>query len=247
MTGTILQIRLGTMRLNKFLAHSGVASRRKCDDLIKMGQVKVNGEQTYNFGQRIQDDDCVTLNGQIINPIKERIGYLFHKPKGVLSTVTDDRKRKTVMDFFDVDVRLFPVGRLDRDTTGVLLVTNDGDLANHLTHPKYEVEKIYIAVTDKDVPKADYTNVKKGIRLDDGKLARAVITRLEKLNKKYYWKIVLTEGKKREVKRIFAELGCKTLQLHRESFADIRLGNLKPGKYRRLKKIEVEKLLNVGK
>lgn len=235
------------MRLNKFLAHSGVASRRKCDDLIKNGLVKVNGEQTYNFGLQVNDEDCVTVRGQIINPEKDRVGYLFHKPKGVLSTVTDDRKRKTVMDFFDVDVRLFPVGRLDRDTTGVLLVTNDGDLANQLTHPKYEVEKVYLAVTDKDVPKADYKNVKRGIRLDDGKLAKAVITRLEKLNKKYYWKIVLTEGKKREVKRIFTELGCKTLQLHRESFADIRLGNLKPGKYRRLKKFEVEKLLKAGK
>lgn len=234
------------MRLNKFLAHAGVASRRKCDDLIKLGLVKINGERTFNFGLSINDDDCVTVKGQIINPVKERIGYIFNKPKGVISTVSDDRDRKTVMDFFDENVRLFPIGRLDRDTTGVLLVTNDGDLANRLTHPRFEVEKVYLAVTDKDIPKQEFIKVRKGIRLEDGSLAKAEIMRLEKQNKKYYWKIILREGKKREVKRIFSEFGCKTLYLHRESFANIRLGKLKPGKYRKLKKSEMKNLQNIG-
>ena len=232
------------MRLNKFLSHAGVASRRKCDDFIKMGYVKVNGELTYNYGLRITDDDVVTLKGKIVNPEKEKIVFLFNKPKGVVTTVKDENKRKTVMDFFDSDVRLFPIGRLDRDTTGVLLITNDGDLANKLTHPKYQVEKVYIAVTDRDILKHDYIKVKNGLKLDDGSIAKAMITRLEKYKKIFFWKVVLREGKKREVKRIFTELGCKTLQLHRESFANIKLGKLKIGKYRRLKKNEIISLIN---
>ena len=229
------------MRLNKFLAHAGVASRRKCDDLISRGFVSINNKICLDYSYKVTNDDCVRVNKEIVNLNNEKIVYVLNKPKGVISTVSDDRNRATVIDFLPKKHRLFPIGRLDRDTTGVLLISNDGELSNKLTHPSYSVEKIYIATTYVNVNKSKLYNVRNGIKLDDGSIAYAKILFIKKLKKKFIWKIFLKEGKKREIKRIFISLGSKIIDLHRESFAGIKIGNLKPGKYRRLKKHEIPK------
>ncbi|MAJ44244.1 MAG: pseudouridine synthase [Candidatus Marinimicrobia bacterium] len=230
------------MRLNKFLAHAGVASRRKCDEIIASGKVKINDEICTNFSFRVTDEDCVRVKGEIINLKNEKVVYLFNKPKGVISSVTDDRNRTTVMDYLPNEERLFPIGRLDRDTTGVLLISNDGELANKLTHPRYEIEKVYTASTYTDITKNNLQKLKNGIQLEDGTIARGKIFFLRKSGKKYFWMITLKEGKKREVKRIITAIGSKVVDLHRESFAGLSLGNLKVGKYRRLKKSEIPKV-----
>ena len=230
------------MRLNKFLAHAGIASRRKSDNIIASGKVKINDQICTDFSYKVTDDDCVRVGGEIVNLKNEKIVYLFHKPLGVISSVTDDRNRTTVMDFLPLEERLFPIGRLDRDTTGVLLISNDGELANKLTHPRYGIEKVYIASTYTEIQKNVLLKLKHGIQLEDGTIARGEIFFLRKSGKKYLWKIILKEGKKREVKRIIKVMGSKVIDLHRESFAGITLQNLKPGKYRRLKKKEIPKI-----
>lgn len=230
------------MRLNKFLAHAGIASRRKCDDIIASGKVKINDEICTDFSYKVTDYDCVRVGGEIVNLKSEKIVYLFHKPKGVITSVTDDRQRTTVMDFLPPEERLFPIGRLDRDTTGVLLISNDGELANKLTHPRYGIEKVYIASTYTEIPKNDLLKLKNGIQLEDGAIARGKMFFLRKSGKKYFWQIILKEGKKREVKRIITAMGSKVVDLHRESFAGLTIGNLKSGKYRRLKKAEIPKV-----
>ena len=235
------------MRLNKFLAHAGVASRRKCDDIISSGKVKVNDAICLDFSLQITDDDCVRVSGEIVNLNKEKVVYLLNKPKGIISSVTDDRNRPTVMDFLPPEERLFPVGRLDRDTTGVLLITNDGELANRLTHPRYGVEKIYIAVTFTEILRNEYLKLKTGIRLEEGGIARGKIELLNKTSKRYIWQVTLKEGKKREVKRIFIALGSKVVELHRETFAGLGTGQLKLGKFRKLKKKEILDLYRFNK
>ena len=235
------------MRLNKFLAHAGIASRRKCDDIISSGKVKVNDVICMDFSKQITDDDCVRVGGEIVNLNKEKLVYILNKPKGVISSVTDDRNRTTVMDFLPYEEKLFPIGRLDRDTTGVLLITNDGELANRLTHPRYGVEKKYIAVTYKDIPKENYSKLKNGIRLEDGAIAKGKIEIINRTSKKCVWLVTLKEGKKREVKRIFTALESRVMELHRESFGNLNTGKLKPGKFRKLKKVEIENLYNLSK
>jgi len=234
------------MRLNKFLAHAGIASRRKCDDIISSGKVKINDAICLDFSYQVTDDDCVRVSGEIVNVKSEKIVYLLNKPKGVISSVTDDRNRTTVMDFLPLEERLFPIGRLDRDTTGVLLITNDGELANRLTHPRYGVEKKYIAVTNIDIPRQEYMKLKTGIKLEEGGVARGEIQFLNKMGKRFVWQVTLKEGKKREVKRIFLALGSRVIDLHREIFAGLGIGKLKQGKFRKLKKVEIQGLYRLS-
>ena len=235
------------MRLNKFLAHAGIASRRKCDEIISSGKVKVNDEICKDFSYQVTDDDCVRVSGEIVNFKNDKVVYLLNKPKGVISSVTDDRNRTTVMDFLPLEDRLFPIGRLDRDTTGVLLVTNDGELANRLTHPRYGVKKEYIATSYIDIAKNDYSRLKSGIKLEDNSIAKGDMKFINKIGKKYFWIVTLKEGKKREVKRIFTALESKAIELHRESFAGLTPGKLKTGKFRKLKKVEIQVLYNLSK
>ncbi len=217
------------MRLNKFLAKAGIASRRKCDELIEAGKVTINGKIQKSFSYDVTDNDIVFFNKNYVNLIFEPIVYLFNKPKGVISTVSDPEKRKTVLDYFPVTQRLFPVGRLDRDTTGVLLVTNDGDLAHRLMHPKFHIERIYIAETKIPIANKDLIRISNGINLENGQKVTGKITLKKKHFKKFIYEIILHEGKNREVKRIFTEFGSRVDSLHRKSFAGFELGNLKPG------------------
>ena len=228
------------MRLNKYIAKAGVTSRRKADLLIQEGLIHINGKVVTNFGYQINDDDIVTYKGKILSPDLDVV-YILHKPKGYVCSNSDKHNKKTVFDLIDSDSRLFTVGRLDRDTTGILLITNNGDLSYKLTHPKHEVEKKYYATSKVDIDNKNLTKIKKGFCLDDGVFMRAHFNRLGKEDGRILWDIVLTEGKNREIKRIFNHFDSKILTLHRYRFANIELKSLKVGNYRKLNKKEIFK------
>ena len=232
------------MRLNKYIAKAGVASRRKADILIEDGLIKINGEVVTNFGFQLNDDDIVTYQGKVISPESDVL-YVLNKPRGYVCSNLDKHNKKNVFELIDSDSRLFTVGRLDRDTTGVLLITNNGDLSYQLTHPKHGIEKKYYITSIKDIDNKNIPELKKGIRLDDGIFVKANLKRLYKEDGKIFWDISLTEGKNREIKRIFKHFNSKVISLHRYKFANIELKSLKIGDYRKLNKREFDKIRKI--
>ena len=230
------------MRLNKFLARTGQASRRKCDELIESGKVIINGQIIKNFAYQVDPEDVIVCDGDPIDSIPKSRVYLVNKIKGYISTSSDPHGRKKVIDLIKTTDRLFTVGRLDRDTTGAILVTNNGELANNLTHPKNHVEKVYLAASQIDIPYSKYKALFKGLKLDKGTIAHGKIQRLGKKGGFIHWRVILCEGKHHEVKRIFKTLGSAVIHLHRESFAGIKVDKIYPGKYRELKQDEINVL-----
>lgn len=234
-------------RLQKVIAYAGVASRRKAEELILEGKVKVNGKVVRELGTKVSSSDTVEVNGVKLEK-EDKVYFLLYKPRGVISAVTDDKGRKTVTDIFKKHVheRIFPVGRLDYDTSGLLLLTNDGEFANLITHPKYKIDKTYIARV-KGIPTID--NLKKlqrGIKLEDGKTAPAKVSMTsfdEKANKAIV-EITIHEGRNRQVRRMFEAIGTPVVKLKRERLAFLDLAGLSTGEYRELTKHEV-KLLRV--
>jgi len=234
------------MRLSKYLATAGIASRRKCDEIIRSGQVMINGADVYDYSTQVTEDDIVQCKGKLIEITQEKVVYMLNKPKGYISTVTDTHKRKTVMDLIPSKERLFPIGRLDRDTTGILLITNDGDLAYKLTHPKFGIERKYLVLTKNDIPNEKLSLLNTGLQLESGVKVKAKIKRLQKTQTKITWEIILKEGKNREVRRIFEALGSRVFDLHRYQFAGLSADKLKTGNYKRLNKTEVKQLLQIN-
>ena len=232
------------MRLNKFLAKSGIASRRKCDELIKDGKIKVNGLLVTNLATQVEEKDFVQCNNKLVELNFNPVVYLLHKPKGVISTVTDPYSRKTILDFFDTKERLFPIGRLDRDTTGVLLVTNDGELSHRLMHPKFKIERKYFIETKITINKDKLKLVQEGVHLENGQRVQAKINFVDKKFNRNIYEAILYEGKNREEKNIFKFLDSKVESLHRYNFAGIELGKLKVGKK---KKIPINIIKNIIK
>ena len=230
------------MRLNKYLARAGVASRRKCDTLIESGKVKVNGYVKTNFGYQVAPDDFVVCDGTAINSIPKTKVYLVNKLRGYISTSSDPEGRKCVIDLVSSPHRLFTVGRLDRDTTGAILVTNNGDLANQLMHPKNQIERVYIVSTKVDITRDKVKQLIKGLNLNDGTKAKGKLKRLNKKGGLIYWEVILKEGKNHEVKRIFKALGSRVIHLHRLSFAGLEINVVPQGKYRELKQSEIKNL-----
>ena len=231
------------MRLNKFLARAGIASRRKCDSLIETGKVRVNGHVKTNFGYQVGPDDIVICDGRSIDALPKRKVYLVNKLKGYISTSSDPQGRKCVIDLVSSSDRLFTIGRLDRDTTGAILVTNDGELANQLMHPKNQIERVYIAATKVDIPRDKQGQLSKGLELDDGTKVHGRLIRLEKKGGLIYWKVILRAGKNHEVKRIFKALDSRVIHLHRHSFAGFEIDAVSPGKYQVLKEKVIQKLV----
>ena len=227
------------MRLNKYLAKAGIASRRKCDQFIENGKIMINGEIVTNFGYRVKGDDIVTFDGKVVSRDSDII-YILNKPKGYVCSNREQFKNKTVFDLIESDKRLFTIGRLDRDTTGLLLITNNGDLSYKLTHPKFEIERRYYVVSAIDIDIDSCLKLKKGVRLEDGTYAKAHLKRLYKEKNKIYWDISLNEGKNREIKKIFLHFGSKVVELHRYKFANIDLKSLKIGKYRKINNREFD-------
>ena len=225
------------MRLNAYLARAGVCSRRNADDLIAAGRVTVNGEKA-GLVTVVGENDQVALDGKPVEP-ERLITVLLHKPAGVVSTAKDTHGRPTVVDLVKaVGVRLVPIGRLDADTTGVLLLTNDGQLANRLAHPSYEVDKVYEAFLRGIPSDDDLLALARGVELEDGRTAPAQVKRLARS----VVELTIHEGRNRQVKRMCEAVGHRVIRLHRSRYAGLDLVGLEPGQFRRLSKNEVENL-----
>lgn len=231
------------IRLNKFLANAGIASRREADEFIQAGVISVNGEVVSELGIKILPTDKVMFHNQPVK-IEQKVYLLLNKPKDTVTTVEDTHDRKTVMDIVRnaCSERIYPVGRLDRNTTGVLLLTNDGDLATKLTHPKFEKKKIYHAVLDKDITQEDFETILKGIDLGDYKIKADALEFVKEDNLRELG-IEIHSGQNRVVRRIFDSLGYKIMRLDRVYFAGLTKKNLPRGKYRFLNEREVNMLM----
>jgi 23S rRNA pseudouridine2605 synthase len=226
------------MRLNAYLARAGIASRRGADELIKAGRVTVNGEpgQLNTF---VESRDRVELDGEPVAP--QKLAYvLLHKPAGTVTTAHDPHARRTVVDLVDHPARVVPVGRLDADTTGALLLTNDGPLAHRLAHPRYGVEKVYEADVEGEPSDEALEDLRRGIELDDGPTAPAQTRRLGASR----LELTLHEGRKHQVKRMLAAVGHPVTRLHRSRYAGLTLEGLEPGAWRELEPSEVDLLRN---
>jgi 23S rRNA pseudouridine2605 synthase len=235
-------------RLQKVIAASGYTSRRKAEELIINGKVKVNGKTIVELGTQVDSKDIIEVEGKVLN--KENKEYiLLYKPRGVVTTTDDDKGRTTVMDLINTTKRLYPVGRLDYDTTGVLLLTNDGELTNLLIHPSSNIEKVYVAKIEGILSKEDIIKLSKGVIIDGRKTSKALV-KVEKVDKKNnvsYVKLIIHEGRNHQVKKMFESLGYSVIKLKRENFAFLNLNGLKSGEYRYLSTHEVKMLYSLAK
>ena len=227
------------MRLNKFLARCGLDSRRKCDDIIKNRKISVNGEIITDFSYQVKEEDVILFNGKYLEIEHDSIVYILNKPKGYVCTSKDTHDRLKVVDLIDTDARLFTIGRLDRDTTGIILLTNDGDFSNRLAHPRYNKEKKYYVKSKGRIDTNFLKKIKNGYRLNDGTKVKADINLIRCSGNIFDWDIILNEGKNREIKRIFSEFDAKVTLIHRYFFCGFELNTLKPGKYRKISKQEL--------
>lgn len=231
-------------RLTKTLAHAGVASRRKAEDIIRAGRVRVNGETVTDPARNVDiGRDKVEVDGQALEQTKEKAAFLLYKPSGYVSTVNDPWGRPTVLSFFEgTNRRLYPVGRLDLDTEGLLLLTDDGDLAYLLTHPSREVEKTYECRIQGKPSEPTLATLRQGVELDDGVTSPARVRVISRRGNQTTLEIVIHEGRKRQVKRMCLAVGHRVLHLKRTRVAFLTLVGLKPGQYRQLTPVEVDRL-----
>lgn len=231
------------IRFNRFLAKAGLGSRRVCDDLIQKGLVTVNGEIETNPATRIDlTSDKVMFQNKVVILETEMIYYLLNKPAQVITTTNDPYNRTTIIDLLPSKERIYPVGRLDYDTTGAILVTNDGDLAYSLTHPKFQIPKTYLVKVLGRVSQENIEQLPLGINIEAPTPAIAEVIEHSYSDRFTDLKLVLREGRKREIKRIFMALGHRVVKLHREQFAFLNVDDLPPGKFRELSSDEITKL-----
>lgn len=236
-------------RLQKVIAHAGITSRRKAEDYIVNGRVKVNGKTVRELGTQVGRHDKIEVDDVPI--YQEEYGYyLFYKPKGVISAVSDDKGRKVVTDYFThVKERIYPVGRLDYDTSGLLILTNDGDFSQKLTHPSHEVDKIYVAKVKGLAKKYDLASLTRGIKIDGYKTAPAdvQIISVDLKTETSIIQLTIHEGRNHQVKKMLQSVGYLVQKLKREKYGDLTLQGLRPGEYRSLNKKEISSLLNQAK
>lgn len=232
------------VRLNKYIARAGVCARRKADELIEKGLVKINGVVVTELGTKVSESDDVEVNGRSISP-RQHLYLLVNKPKDTITTTDDPQDRDTVMELIAMPEKekqgLFPVGRLDRFTTGVLLVTNDGDLAHRLMHPRYEIDKFYRVRTKKSVKPHELDLLRKGVELEDGVAAADQVAYVAAPDH-HEIGISIHEGRNRQVRRMFEALGHEIVALERVNYAGLTVEGVRPGKWRRLKEHEVRHL-----
>lgn len=232
-------------RLQKVIAQAGIASRRKAEEMIAQGRVKVNGDVVTEQGLKVSDTDIVEVDNKRIKKSEKKEYYLLFKPRGVISASSDDRGRDTVVDLIDESkARLYPVGRLDYDTSGLIIITNDGDFANLLMHPKNKIKKTYVAQVDGLIDAEAMKKLEQGIMLDGVKTTKA---KAKILNKDFKHgnsrvRLIISEGKYHQVKRMFEAVGFPVKKLHREGYGNLNLNGLAPGLYRYLKDNEIEGL-----
>lgn len=233
------------MRLNKFLAACGIASRRDCDKLIAEGRVCVNGKAAV-LGVDVSDSDCVTVDGRQVT-LKKNEYYLLNKPKGYLSTVSDEKGRRTVLDLMpDAVGRIYPVGRLDYDSEGLLILTTDGELAQRLTHPSNEVPKTYLVKIEGTLKESDLNPLRSGIEIEGGYVTKKCKAHIVETNKQYTKiHMTITEGKNREIRKMFAAIGREVVLLKRIKVGELTLRGLDRGSWRKLSRQEVEYLMSL--
>lgn len=231
------------MRLNKYIAASGTASRRKADELVFNGNVRVNGMVVKEPGYQVQPDDTVEVNGSRIIASDKKVYIAMNKPLGYVTTMKDQFGRPAVADLVtDIEEMVFPVGRLDYNTTGLLLLTNDGDLAYKLTHPKHEVPKTYRVRVAGWLSDTKIAKLRRGVDIGGYVTARAQVKVVKQMERSTVVEITIHEGKNRQVRKMFRAVGCPVQELERISIGDIRLGRLSPGHYRKLTKQEIDYL-----
>lgn len=230
------------MRLNKYLAQSGVASRRESDRLIQEGTVTVNAQVMIDPAYQVQENDHVTFDGKLLKPQENTVVYMLNKPKNVITTAQDTLGRKTVLELIPSKRRLFPIGRLDKDTTGLILITDNGELANYLMHPKNRVPRLYEAEIEGHLNSKEITRIKKGIFIGDGEFGKGEIVKQITRKTRSIITIRLQQGKKREIRRIFYFIGKKVFALHRFQYGTIKIGDLQSGQWRGLTQKEVNLL-----
>ena len=230
------------IRINKFIAESGFASRRKAEEYITQGRVTINGKVVKVLSTKVDPLNDVVYVDDVKLKKKEKVYYLLNKPKGVITSTDDERKRRTVVDLIDTREKIFPVGRLDYNTTGILLLTNDGDFSNQLTHPSYKVDRVYIAQLDRDLKESDKNKLLTGVYLDR---KRSMFTKISFVEEKNFSlvKVVTVEGRNHFVKNMFSSLGYKVRELQRESFGKFNTKGIPSGNYKILTKREIEKLI----
>ena len=233
------------MRLHKYIAQAGIASRRKADDLTINGQVKINGKTMREPGYDVMPDDVVSVAGKVITNREALVYYALNKPPGYITTTADEQDRPTVLSLLrDVSERIFPVGRLDAPTTGLLILTNDGDLAQHLAHPSQHVYKTYVAEVEGNVSLDQLWMLRNGVSVDGYTTAPAVVRLLEEKQHLTTLEIQIHEGRNLQIRKMSAAEGPPVRQLERTAIGDIRLGRLKQGHYRKLTRREIDYLKN---
>lgn len=235
-------------RLQKYLSACGVASRRKSEEIILSGKVKVNGVVIKELGYKVNDNDVVFVDGKEVTK-EEKEYYLLYKPEKTICSVHDEKGRTSVIDLIDTKEKVFPVGRLDYDTSGLLLITNDGELTNLLTHPKGNINKTYLAKVDGLVTSKDIHTLSNGILLDGvmTKKAKAKLKKYDKKNNKSYVELTISEGRNHQVKNMLSAVGHKVLKLKRTNYAFLDLTGMKKGEYRKLSIKEIKQLYSLCK
>ena len=234
-------------RIQKIIAESGYCSRRKAEEYIASGQVKVNGIIVRELGTKASYDDEITINDNVISSKEDKEYYLLYKPEKTISSVKDEKDRDTVTDYIDTTARIYPVGRLDYNTTGILLLTNDGELSNILTHPSHKIEKRYIAKVEGIITPDEFMKLKSGVMIDNRKVKPTYIKlkRINKDNNTSSIVIGITEGRNHIIKRVLESVKHEVIKLKRESIGFLNLDGLKPGEYRKLSIKEVKRLYSL--
>lgn len=231
-------------RLQKIIALSGYCSRRKAEELITKGKVKVNGELVTEMGYKASSSDYIEVEGNPIESKEDKVYFLLNKPRGVVATSKDDKGRKTVVDLIKTNKRVYPVGRLDYDTTGLIILTNDGELTNYLIHPSNNIEKVYVAKIKGIFTKENLKRICNGVYIDGKKTskAKAKILKIDKKTNTSVVELIIHEGRNHQVKKMFEQVGHEVIKLKRESISFLTLDGLKSGEYRELSIKEVKKL-----
>lgn len=230
-------------RLQKVIARSGICSRRKAEELILEGKVYVNGELCTTLGTKVSGNDEIEVDGKLLE-FEDKVYYVINKPKGCICSSNDDRDRRTVLDYLDIPQRVYTVGRLDYDTSGVLLLTNDGDFCNQMIHPRYHLPKTYVVNLQGTLTQDDIHLLRKGLKTNIGDFqpAKVKVISNDVTRDRTIFELTIMEGKNHQVKNMMEALGHQVRKLHRVRFGSIEVNDLKPGEYRRLKPYEVKQL-----
>ena len=235
-------------RVQKVIAASGYCSRRKAEELVRLGLVYINGD-IASLGDKVSGNDYIEVEGNAINEKQDKVYYLLNKPRGIITSTIDDKGRKTVVDLIDDNRRIYPVGRLDYDTTGLIIITNDGELANLLTHPKNNIDKVYIAKIEGLITKGNIRTLENGVVKKKKKTAKskAKILRADKKTNTTVVELTIHEGRNHQVKNMFNALGYNVIKLKRERISFLTVDGLSSGDYRQLSIHEVKRLYNEAK